>query len=189
MNQEAVSIHLKQIKNPLPIILIVIVWLLTTYFLYTHKAQKPEVKKISDRRVLQIKISSRISPTPKLNDARSSQTNGNFGAEASQDNANVSAISQDTTSANNSEQNSSSNDSNIISPTQVPVTSNMSEEESIPTVTPQPTSDENENSITPTPTAEQSSNDNSPPVINNLATTVDNLTQTLPLDLISPGNN
>jgi hypothetical protein len=138
MNKEAVLNHLKQIKIPLPGLFIVIAWLMISYLLYPHKTQKPEVKGISDSGVVQLKPSPTIMPTPKIRNVTSFHTSETPTPTASQTNVSSSAIAQNNSSLNNSAVSSDSNDSNTVSPTQIPSSSNTSDVENSPTSTPPP---------------------------------------------------
>jgi len=174
MNKKAVLNQLKQIKIPLPGLFIVIVWLMISYLLYPHKIQKPEVKGISDSRVIQIKPSPTIMPTPKASKTMFAHPSETPIPTVYQANVNSSALSQNDPSTNNS---------NNVSPTQVPSLSNTPEVENIPTNTPTPSINETETTITPGPTVTQPSNENNTPnntpVDNGLATTVKTLSQVL----------
>lgn len=174
MDKKAVINHLKQTKIPLPGLLIVITWLLISYLLYPHKVQKPEVRGISDSRVTQVKPTPTIAPTPKV----STPTPTSELTPTVFQSAINPSVTQGTSPVNNSTVNSDTSDSDAISPTQVPSTA--------PTITPQPSPNTIEGATTPAPTPAQQSNGNNTQDNNNLATTVNTLTQSLPIGLNIP---
>lgn len=180
MNYEAVRTNFKELTYPAPLIAIIFIWLLTSYFLYTHKAQKPETKKIADSKVTQ-KNHSPMTPTPKVGTAQVYALSKAITPTPPQTIVTGSVVSQNSSSNNNGE-NSDTNNTPVILPTQIPTISELPGDSS-PTIIPQPTSPKTEVTATPIPTGGQPSNSNSAPAADNLATTVDSLTQVLPPDL------
>lgn len=171
MNYEAVRTNFKELKYPVPLIVIIFIWLLTSYFLYTHKEQKPEAKKIVDSMVAQ-KNHSPMTPTPRVGNSQVYALSKAITPTPPQTVMTGSVVSQ---------KNSTTNSTPIILPAQIPTISQLPGDSS-PTTIPQPTSPEAGVTATPIPTG-QPSISNSAPAADNLATTVNSLTQVLPPDL------